>query len=281
MVVFFKGCPLACAWCHSPDSQALSPEILIHAEQCIGCGTCLETCRSGAAVMEGNRGAVNRARCEVCGRCVEACPAGARRIAGRSMTVRDVLASVLRDRTVFDLTGGGVTLSGGEPLMQPAFALALLEALRLERVHTAIETCGHARQDVLLRAAALADLVLFDLKLMDEDRHLAATGASNVRILENLSALARARRDVVVRLPLVPGVNDDWHNLAETAALVSAFGLSRVDLLPYHRAGIARYARLGRCYELDEVTPPDEPVLASAAGVFRSAGLDVRIGGSA
>lgn len=279
-VVFFKGCPLTCAWCHSPDTQAAGIQILIYRDRCITCECCVEACDTGAAVRENDHVSVDRARCEVCGRCVDVCPTGAREIAGRAMTVDEVMADVLRDRPFFDLSGGGVTLSGGEPLMQAEFALALLAACRREGIHTAVETCGLVPPDVLMRAAEVVDLFLYDLKLIDDARHRTATRGSNTTILENLAALAAVRQDIIVRFPLVPGVNDDWHNVAATAAFVASLGLARIDVLPYHRAGVARYERLSRPYALDATVPPDDAGVAAVVDVLRRAGLEVHAGGS-
>ena len=279
-VIFLKGCPLRCGWCHSPETQAARPEVLFQQDRCLDCGTCVETCLHGAARPAASGAPVDRARCAACGRCAAACPSGARVLCGAPMTVEAVMREALRDRAVYDMSGGGVTLSGGEPLMQWDFALAVLAACQRERIHTAIETCGHVRPQALGRAAALADVVLFDLKLIDEARHRRATRVSNRMILDNLRALAAIRPDAIVRVPLVPGINDDWQNLAATAAFVDAVGLTRVDLLPYHRAGLSKYARLGREYPLDAIVPPPDGAMRAAMETFSGAGLDVRVGGS-
>ena len=279
-VIVFKGCPLLCAWCHSPETQGAAPELLVYEDRCIGCGTCLEVCQSGAAQLTNGRAVVDRNRCAVCGRCTEVCPTGAHDLSSTTRSLDDVMREVLKDRAFFDLSGGGITLSGGEPLMQPAFALAVLDRCRRERVHTVIETCGLVRRDVLMRAAHLADLFLFDVKLIDDARHREATRASNRRILDNLHALALVRRDIVVRFPLIPGVNDDADNVAATGERVAALGLSRIDLLRYHRAGIAKYARLGRRCTVGHIEPPSDAAVTAAAETLRRFGLDVHVGGS-
>ena len=278
-VIFFKGCPLRCGWCHSPETQAAGPELLLHVERCIACGACATACEVQAAVHAGDHFDVDRARCRACGRCVSACPTGARELAGGVRSLDEVMRDVLRDRAFYDQSGGGVTLSGGEALMQRAFALALLERCRSEGLHTAVETCGLVHPPTLRRAAAIADLFLFDLKLIDPERHRAATRASNRRILANLRELAASRTNVIVRVPLIPGVNDDWHNVALTGALMASLGLARVELLPYHRAGIAKYARLGRMSSFEHVPAASAASVADAAEVLRRAGLDVTAGG--
>jgi pyruvate formate lyase activating enzyme len=277
-VVFFKGCPLRCSWCHSPETQAFAPDILLNEDRCIACGTCVDACEHHAPQLVDGRVTTDRRKCVRCGKCTDLCPGDGRELVGRRYTVDDVMEEVLKDRTLYDVSGGGVTLSGGEPLMQCDFAIAILARCRRERVHTAVETCGLAPRNSLLEAARLANVVLYDIKLIDGARHRAATHVSNRYILDNLRALASFRRDIVVRFPLVPGVNDDWQNLAATAAFTSAIGLSRVDVLPYHRAGIAKYSRLGKSYSLPDVAPPDAAQMAAAADVLRRAGLEVHAG---
>jgi pyruvate formate lyase activating enzyme len=276
-VVFFKGCPLRCPWCHSPETQACHAELLIREERCVACGACAGVC--DATHVAGRRVVVDRDRCVVCDRCAALCPTGAREVAGRRCSVDDVMAELVRDGVFYDRSGGGVTLSGGEPLMQPRFALALLQRCRQARMHTAVETCGFVHPAVMREAAAEADMFLFDLKLMDDARHRQATGVSNRRILDNLRALADAGCRVVVRVPLIPGINDDAPNLAAMGGFVAGLGLSRIEVLPYHRAGIAKYARLGRRYALDPVVPPTERAVAAASDTLRRAGLEVGAGG--
>ena len=279
-VVFLKGCPLRCAWCHSPETQSLRSEALVQSDRCIACEACAAACEQGAAHPASSPQPIDRARCTVCGRCTEICPTGARAISGTRMSASQVVSEVKKDRAFYDQSGGGMTLSGGEPLIQPEFALTLLELCRREGIHTAVETCGHVKPEVLRLAAAIADVVLFDLKLMDESRHRAATRVSNRTILDNLREVAKRRRDVIVRVPLVPGINDDWRNLSATAAFVDSLGLSRIDVLPYHRAGLSKYWRLGRTYHLDEVKPPSAESIGIAVDAMARAGLDVHVGGS-
>lgn len=279
-VVFLKGCPLRCGWCHSPETQSTRPEAMVLPDRCLECGACADACERGAAGPATSATPVDRARCIACGECVDACPARARAICGQPVSVDDVVRDILRDRTFYDVSSGGVTISGGEPLLQPDFTLAMLERCRAEHVHTALQTCGHVKPAALRRAATIADLVMFDLKIVDETRHRRATRVSNWLILDNLRALASLRRDLVIRVPLVPGINDDWRNLAEIGAFVDSVGLARVDVLPYHRAGIAKYGRLGREYPLEWLPPAPAESLTLAVDTLKRAGLDVRVGGS-
>jgi pyruvate formate lyase activating enzyme len=265
--VFLKGCPLHCDWCHNPESQSPGPSLLFFEERCRGCGECAAVCPHGLT------------ECEACGRCAEVCVAEARRLAGRTMSVAEVLAEVERDQVFYDESGGGVTLSGGEPLAQPLFAEALLAACRARRIHTALDTSGMAPAEELLRVAAQADLVLYDVKLVDDALHQRHTGASNRLILDNLRALAEAGRPVVVRYPLIPGVNDGGSALSSLADLLAAFGLHRLDLLPYHRNGTGKYRRLGLPGPPAEFPSlPVERVTAIAAALA-GRGLDVGMGG--
>lgn len=280
-IVFFKGCPLRCRWCHSPETQAIDAELLILKDRCIACGTCVDTCEHGAAVLDEYGPAIDRAVCACCGKCAAACPAGARELQGDLAGVDAVMEVIRRDVPFYDRSGGGVTFSGGEPLMQPSFLLALLERCGAEQIRVAVETCGHASRDVALRVLEHRPLFLYDVKLVDNNRHRVATGMSNAPILANLRELARGGADIVIRFPLVPGVTDDEENVTEVAALAASAGVRRVDVLPYHRAGVAKYDRLGRHYRLDQVPAADTRDTESAAALMRGFGLDVRIGGTA
>lgn len=276
-VVYLKGCPLRCLWCHSPETQAPYPELAIRVDRCLRCGTCVAVCRHQAPVETPAGFEVRRDRCRACGSCALECPTGTRELLGRRLTVPEVLAVVERDRPFYDASGGGVTVSGGEPLAQPAFVEALLRACRDAGIHTAVETCGMGALRTLERIAPVTDFFLYDLKLMDDCRHRRVTGGSNRPILENLERLAAGGSRVRVRLPLVPGVNDDEENLDAIARFLVSLGLRELDLLPYHRAGIAKYARLGRAYGLPETRPPSPEALEEVVDRLGQAGVAVRV----
>jgi pyruvate formate lyase activating enzyme len=278
VAVFLKGCALRCGWCHSPESQSTRPELLIKSDRCITCGTCLPVCASGAIQDVGGAYATDWARCDTSGACAAACPTEARLIAGRWITVPELLDEVERDRVFLDRSGGGVTFSGGEPLLQAAFLADALAACRSAGFHTTVETAGFGPTSAL-ESLVLADLVLFDLKVADDTRHRQATGVSNRLILANFCRLTSQHRRVRARLPLVPGVNDDDANLDAIGGLVAAAGVTAIDLLPYHTAGIAKYERLGRPYALHGVLPPAPDALAAARARLESFGLTVHIGG--
>ncbi len=252
--VFLKGCPLRCAWCHSPESQRPAPEFMPQPDRCIRCGSCTAACPHAvlpAAVAD----SAAPAGCTTCGACAEACPTGARELVGHETTVDALMALVERDRIFYDESGGGVTFSGGEPLLQPEFLLEAAASCRVAGIHVAVDTCGHADPEILLAVAREADLFLFDLKIVDRETHRRFTGVPNDLILSNLERLAALHPRVIVRFPLIPGVNDDEGNITALGALLASFRLTRVDVLPYHRAGLAKYHRLHRPYALADAEP--------------------------
>ncbi len=266
--VFLKGCPLRCPWCHNPEGQAREPELMLAPALCVRCGACATACPNGVARPAADAATHGSAACAHCGVCVEACPSGARRLAGTGMSVDEVLEAVEKDRVFYEESGGGVTFSGGEPLMQPEFLRECLTAARERGLHTAVDTCGHAATASLLDVADAADLFLFDLKLMDEARHRELFGVSNRLILENARALSGRGRPIWLRVPLVPGVNDDRENLAATAAFARTLdSVERVNLLPFHRTAREKYLRLGRAGEMNE---QPEPAPASVAAAVAS-----------
>jgi pyruvate formate lyase activating enzyme len=279
--VFLKGCPLACRWCHNPEGATGAPEILVTPNRCIECGACVEACPRGLPSGVAGGWAAPRSLCEACGRCAEECPTGARRLVGQEMTVARLVEEVTRDRAFYDQSGGGVTFSGGEPLRQPEFVLACLEALSALGVHTAIDTCGHVERADLLQAAELADLFLYDLKHLDPVAHAEWTGVSNERILANIEALALAHGDIWVRLAVIPGVNDDTANLRRTASFAASLrAVRRVSLLPYHELGADKRERFGMPGggEPFRSASPSPARMLEIAAIFEEAGLPTAIG---
>lgn len=278
--VFLKGCPLACRWCHNPEGMRTGSEILVTPDRCIGCAACVEACPHGLPSGIAGGWDLPKELCQACGLCADACPTGARRLAGRAMTVEELVDEATRDRVFYDQSGGGVTFSGGEPLSQADFVLACLAVLRERGVHTAVDTCGLVDREDLLRAADLVDLFLFDLKHTDEASHAEWAGAPNDRILANLEALARAHGEIWVRVPIVPGVNDDTANMRRTAALAASLpGVQRVSLLPYHELGEDKRERVGVPGASFTASPPASARVRDIATIFEEEGLLTVIGG--
>ena len=268
--VFMKGCPLSCPWCHNPESRSPLPELVRLGHRCMRCGRCSDEELSTPAVRGRDLDDV------------DACPTGALQAIGGAVEANELVAELLRDRVFFEESRGGVTFSGGEPLMQACFVAETMRMLRAQGVHTALDTCGHAPWEDLQRVAAHASLVLYDVKLFDEHRHRAATGASNEIILRNLRALCEVHTDIWVRIPIIPGVNDDEENLAATAGFLQRLGgITRVELLPYHSTGEAKFARAGVPYAFHGTVPPSAERLAALSAPLRAAGLPTAIGGHA
>lgn len=277
--VFLKGCPLHCWWCHNPESQSPAPEVIYFEERCLRTGDCVRACPHDALRLDGNRLLHDPAKCDHCAECVAACPTTARQLAGRWMTVSEVLSEITKDEVFYEVSGGGVTISGGEPLMQGTFLELLLAALHARGFRTVLDTCGVAAPELLLRVSENVDLFYYDLKLMNDEKHRHFTGGGNAGILQNLKLLAERQRAVVVRVPVIPGVNDDPANIDALAAFLRPLGLREVHLLPYHRFGSDKYRRLHLRYEMEGVAPPSEEAIEALAQRLRRDGFTVRIGG--
>ncbi len=279
--VFFKGCPLSCQWCHNPEGIGFDRELMLRSGRCAKCYDCLDACPPGA-LSKGSAGeiVVDRSKCDLCGRCAEACLSEALEIVGRDVSVPELLAEVEKDRVFYDQSGGGVTFSGGEPLLQPEFLAEALAALRARGLRTAVDTSGFAPPAVLERIASLTDLVLFDLKVLDGAKHLETTGVGNALILENLRRLAGGPTPVWIRIPFIPGVNDDEAAIGRTAEFLASLGsIRRVHVLPYHRGGVAKSGRIGREAPLPIFPSPDPARIAAAIAALAGRGFDAVQGG--
>ena len=256
--VFLKGCPLSCAWCHNPESKSPRPELFYDADQCVSCGRCVSLCPQKAHLMENGRHQLRRESCVRCMACAEThCPALA--AAGETRRAEDVMAEVLRDRPFYQASGGGMTLSGGEPFFQEAFVLDLLRLAREAQVHTCVETCGFAPLSLLEQAARWVDLFLYDIKLTDPALHRQWTGVSNDRILENLRALDKMGAKTVLRCPVIPGVNDTPAHFQGVAKIANSLTyLQEIHLEPYHPLGVSKARRLGRDSLLEGISFPSD-----------------------
>ena len=278
---FLKGCPLSCSWCHNPEGIDEAPAMMISADRCLACGECVEACpvEEGGAAPARERW--NRRRCTRCGACVEACPADARELAGREYGVEELVDALERDRVFFDTSGGGVTFSGGEPLAQAGFLTDCLRECRQRGLHTAVDTCGFAPKNRLLGVAKIADLVLYDLKHMDPVRHHAHTGADNRAILDNLRALSKDGVDIWVRIPLIPGFNDDPANIEATGAFLAGLPRPhRVFVLPYHGIADGKRARMGQSGDRAGLLSPEAETVCTVAEELTRHDLEVTVGGS-
>ncbi len=278
--VFLKGCPLHCKWCHNPESIARQKEIILREDRCLRCGDCVAVCEIGAIRQEGDRFVTTRELCIQCGRCIEVCCAEAREIVGKEMTTEEVMAEINKDIVFFDESGGGVTFSGGEPLLQHEFLLSLLQACKQKCIHTAIDTTGFTSPAILKRISEFVDLFLYDLKTLDDAKHREFTGVSNRLILENLRRLSQWRKHVIVRMPLIPGINDDEESIRQVGRYVSSLkNLNEIQVLPYHQTGLEKYRRLGLEYKMQDVAPPSPEILSRIVSELKQFVRIVAIGG--
>ena len=272
--VFFKGCPLRCGWCANPESQETVPEILFDASLCQQCQACATACPEHAIVFRDNARLYDRDACTGCGRCAKACAFDALELCGKKIAVETLWQEIKDDRAFWDRSGGGVTLSGGEPLVQFPFIRRFLELCQSHRVHTAVETCGSVPEKIFTRTLDLVDFMFFDVKLAEPDGHKINTGVSNHLIAKNLTTLANSSTQGLVRIPLIPGINNTAEALEQMGKFLSgtACGLG-IELLPYHRLGEKKYEKLGRPYPLTSIALPTPDQMEAAASILAGHGL--------
>ncbi len=244
--VFFKGCPLSCVWCHNPESHTSNNELFFDERKCIGCGVCIGICKNGCHIISEKEHSFSRAFCEKCGKCALSCPSKAIELCGEEKSADEIIDTVLRDTPFYEQSGGGLTLSGGEPLMQFDFALELFKKAKEKGISTAIETSGFCHRD-LSEMAKFVDLWLFDIKLFDKDEHKKYTGVSNQIILENLHRLDGIGANIILRCPVIPGINLEKEHFEKIAALANSLrNVSTIHLEPYHPLGISKSHLLGK-----------------------------------
>ena len=280
--VFFMGCPLRCQWCQNPESQGFQPVLFFNAEKCTGCGDCVDACPEGAIEVIDGKSKTDRKLCKGHGNCVEVCRYDARNLMGRNATAGEVFEAVNADAIFYKNSGGGVTISGGDPVAQPDFAISILKLCRDADIHTAIETCGHAKWEILKPILEYTDLVLYDFKHMDPGRHQEYTAVSNKLVLDNAMRIRKALNlPMLARLPVIPGFNDSSENMNSAAQFI-ADGLGnevKVHLLPYHRLGETKYERMGKPGGCVPIGPPSDERMEALKKIFESYGLSVTIGG--
>lgn len=273
--VFLKGCPLRCKWCSNPESQRYEPQILYHSAECVHCGTCASSCPQQAISMDASgKIHISSARCAGCQTCVQSCPRRALTREGEEKTVDEVFEICMQDFDFYEDSGGGVTISGGEGMMQPGFVEALIRRLRARGVHTAIETTGCVSPECFQRLAPQFDLLLFDVKHWDSARHRAGTGVGNEQIVENLRWGHGQGLNILPRIPVIPGFNGELEDGAGIARLLREIGFAKAQLLPFHQMGERKYEFLNRDYELTGVKALHPEDLAEYRQVFLSQGID-------
>jgi pyruvate formate lyase activating enzyme len=278
--VFFQGCPLRCVWCQNPECQTAERKLRFTPSRCLGCGACVAVCPQGAHVLGEGSHALKREQCAVCGRCAEVCPTGALGLVGEEWAASEIMDVVRRDRIFYDASGGGMTLSGGEPLAQAEGARTLLTQAKEDEIHTAVETCGAVSWGAIASVLDLVDLWLFDVKQLDAAAHRAATVSGNEEILDNLERLLAAGEEVIVRVPVIPGSNDGrWLGEDLPEWLRAHEAVREVHLMPYNRLAAAKYAGLGLTFALAELAPPSEAETEAVKAQIESAGVRVRVGG--
>ena len=280
--IFFKGCPLHCVWCHNPEGIESRFELMPNPRRCAAdCTECLKVCPDVLAKKDGRIVLQRAVRGDaLCSRCADACVYDALRLVGKRVTVEDITAEVEKDRIFYEQSGGGVTFSGGEPLLQPVFLSELIDELKTWGFHLALDTSGFAAWEVLDRIARKCDLILYDLKTMDDAMHREYTGVSNRLILDNLKRLSSVGKEIWVRVPLVPGVNDDKENMRRTADFLRPLpNIKRVSVLPYHKGGCEKYMNLGKGAGFRAFEPPSEERVGAVLGLLSSREFQVRRGG--
>lgn len=272
-VVFFKGCPLKCKWCANPESHSAKIQILWEKEKCINCKTCIVNCPEKAISNKKSDIYIDSDLCTGCHTCVNECPGHALKMEGEYKTVKQIMDICLQDKDFYEESGGGVTLSGGEALMHPEFALSVLKALKEQQIHTAIETTGFATPAIFNQVTDYADLLLFDIKHWDEKKHKEGTGVSNRLILENMQRAIADKKDVLPRLPVIPGYNNTLEDAAGFVRCLNEIGAKKVQLLPFHQFGEKKYDMLGKEYAYTDVSALHEDELEEFRQIFIENGV--------
>lgn len=281
IVVFLKGCNLNCTWCHNPESISADRERMYAPSKCIRCGTCVAACPEKAITLTAEGIITDSDLCRLSGMCAEVCPTKAIEISGKEMSVDEIVKEIEKERPFFDHSDGGVTFSGGEPLLHHRFLIRLLEECGKRGIHRAVDTAGFVNTDIIREVARHTDLFLYDLKIMDPEKHRKWIGVTNEKILENLKVLADTGAKIIIRIPLIGGVNDDTENIERTAQFVAELSGEKkvVNLLPYHKIAQTKYQKLGRPEDFQILEEPSREVQLQAISIFQKHGLTATIGG--
>ena len=281
VTIFFKGCPLSCRWCHNPESISPDVQKLYTASKCIGATECIKVCDQNALTLTKDGIVTDPDRCNLCGACADACPTRAIEMSGKPESIEDLLKIIKNERLLFDTSGGGVTFSGGEPLMHHKFLIALLDACGAEGIHRTVDTTGYASPDILLAVASRTDHFLYDIKLMDSKKHKEYTGVANEKILSNLKLLAATGASINIRIPLISGVNADDDNIHKTAEFILSLAgdKKQVNLLPHHNIAQKKYEKLGKTVDLSGMSEPTSQEQDHVLSLFASYGIPAIIGG--
>ena len=277
--VFLKGCPLSCWWCHNPEGIYDKKEIIFYDYKCMDCGKCIDICPQNAILKIGTNYLRNYNICISCGQCVEICPTGSQQSIGQEITVKDIIKNIEKDIIYFESSSGGVTFSGGEPIMQPVFLKETLKICKKMHIHTALDTSGYANRGIFNSISNDIDLFLYDLKIIDNLHHKKYTGVSNKLIIKNLETLVKKRKNVVLRFSLIPGITATEENIKNILSFISTLkGIDKIDILPFHNVK-EKYIRIGKKYKMNDTKSLNVDEINNVKEQFEQRGFNVKIGG--
>lgn len=279
-MVFFKGCPLSCRWCHNPETWSVKPELMQCKPCCVGCGNCIKACTRKALSVTEDGVTIDRALCDNCGECAKVCHSGALELQGRYVTVDEAYDVLMEDECFYRTSNGGITLSGGECTMQPAFVINLLRKLKKKGVHTTIETCGFCKWETLKEILEYVDLVLYDIKVPDDEKSRYYTGQTFRLIHENLGKTRERGKEVIIRYPMIPGVNDDAESIHRIIEIAKEADIKKLHIMPFHQTGKPKWEGIGRPYFLSDMIEPENEDIQKVLDIFLAAGLDASVGGA-